>query len=148
LTIKIALPYEANRATAAKRRGDTMSISGVHDRDLAASAFGPVKLHRGGREMILSYGCLPTRARASLRRAGLLVGTVLCSKSLPGSGLLGGFDYLFLGAGKDKTHLFAQALRDCARSGWLRGSKPEPPARARAANRPLSEYELEIHAAR
>ena len=122
-----------------------MSISGVRDRDLAASTFVPVKLHRGDREMILSYGCLPTRARASLRRAGLLVGTVLCSKSLPGAGLLGGFDYLFLGAGRDKRHLFDQALRDCSRSGWLRDSEPEPPTRARAANRPLSERELEIH---
>ena len=124
-----------------------MSISGVRNRDLAASAFVPVKLHRGGREMILSYGCLPARARASLRRAGLLVGTVLCSKSLPGAGLLGAFDYLFLGAGEDKRHLFDQALRDCSRSGWLRGSKPEPSTRARAAIQPMSERGLEIHSA-
>src|SRR5262245_61378574 len=89
-----------------KRRGKGMAVSAMRRNDFSRAASVPVKLQRGSREMILSYGCLPVQARVSLRQAGLLVGTVLGSEALPRPGLLGGCDYLFLGAGRDHKDLF------------------------------------------
>src|SRR5688572_6647629 len=108
----------------------------------------PVKLRRGDREMILSYGSLPALARVSLRRAGLLVGTVLAARSPPSAGLLVGCDYLFLGSARTKGELFELALRDCSRSGWSReddcGSsvKPDP------AIQPAGGMNTEVHGSR
>jgi hypothetical protein len=122
-----------------------MSVSVVSGRDANSPRLMPVKLHRGDREMILSYGSLPALARVSLRRAGLLVGTVLASRSPPSASLLGGCDYLFLGPAKAKEELFELALRDCSRSGWSRESDCGSSVKADTAIRRAGEMHMEVH---
>lgn len=85
---------------------------------LLTSAAVPVKLMRGSQAMILAYGSLPAHVAAPLRRAGLLVGSVLTSASFGSANSLAACDYLFIGSDGDKKDLFARALRDRARSGW------------------------------
>jgi len=125
-----------------------MSVSIVASGDAIPSSPAPVKLRRGDREMILSYGSLPALARVSLRRAGLLVGTVLASRSPPSASLLVGCDYLFLGSARAKEELFELALRDCSRSGWSREDDCGSSVKPLTAIQPVAGMQTEVHGSR
>jgi hypothetical protein len=106
-----------------------MPIPHVGSGTLLMSAAVPVKLMRGNQAMILVYGSLPTQASLPLRRAGLLVGSVLTSTSFRTTNSLDACDYLFVGSDGDREDLFGRALRDCARSGWRLCNPPDPGSR-------------------
>ena len=102
-----------------------MSVPHGNSQPLLTSAAVPVKLTRGSQAMILVYGALPPHAAVPLRRAGLLVGSVLTSTSFRSANSLGVCDYLFVGADGDRQDLFDRALRDCARIGWRPCNPPD-----------------------
>jgi len=107
----------------------------IFDRSLITSATVPVKLCRGNRVMILLYGSAAPTVRAALKRADLLIGSVLAGELLATAKSVWAYDYFFLGAAGDRSQLFRCALRDCARSGWLL-SKPDPDSRVKLTQFP------------
>jgi len=85
--------------------------------------------------MILLYGSVAPTVRAALKRADLLIGSVLAAALLPTAKSVWEYDYFFLGPAIDKSQLFRCALRDCARSGWLL-SEPDPYSRVKLTQLP------------